>query len=672
MTPVKIALVAMALLYGVGLAIMPPEGLTHHDTGAKYLQVRNLRLTTRGLDYSINYPARSLDPELRFVPFREKQFYIDYSAGQERGLIYLQWPIFLGLLTRIPWKVLGFWGLYIVPFLAGVGACWAAYRLALALEVPRRTAWVAVPLVGLATPISIYSLLFFEHTLAAMLVALSMLFLVKSLTKEKGEIRGTPPPPRTGDTPVNPVKSLSIGEGEDAWTPPQPRTGVSPVNPTWLMGISGALLGLAVYFRSELYVLVAVMGLVFGVLAWRWREWRGRLVAWVGAFLVALVPLWAFYAITEGTLLPLHATWYFAGSSSVGEAAPGLAGGNGGFELPALRYIVRAGWGIIPDFLLGPQTFPSSPIFPVWVGVLGVGGMGLCVVGALGKGLARRIARIGDGWQAWAFLVGLGGVCVASLVVALLPQPYHNLHGFVLASPFVAFALWPPSRIVTREGITAQGLVYVVALAHIGLHTLIISALSGLGPISRHEWGQRYLLSAYPALVVLAMLGAGRFWNAECGMRNAVVRGMAGSRIDGGWVRRGLVGMGVLLVGVGVLFSVRGYGVLYSERTQVKAWQELASTLPERAPVVTDDWWLPLNLAAVFYSRPIMLARGDEQLAEWASQMEGRGVREFAFMSDKPEVFGGEWRERVAGLEPVGGVVEVRGIWMQRFRFGGE
>ena len=70
---------------------MPPDALTHHDTGAKYLQVRNLRIATSGLDYSINYPARPLDPSLQYVPFREKQYYID---GQQR--IYLQWPIFLG------------------------------------------------------------------------------------------------------------------------------------------------------------------------------------------------------------------------------------------------------------------------------------------------------------------------------------------------------------------------------------------------------------------------------------------------------------------------------------------------------------------------------------------------------------------------------------------------
>ncbi|MEO5951588.1 MAG: hypothetical protein ABIQ44_03880, partial [Chloroflexia bacterium] len=99
------ALLAIAILYVVGLVAMPPEGLTHHDTGAKYLQVRNLRLTPTGLDYSINYPARNLDPNLDFVPFREKQFFID-RTDSDYGLIYLQWPIFLGLLTRLPWKML--------------------------------------------------------------------------------------------------------------------------------------------------------------------------------------------------------------------------------------------------------------------------------------------------------------------------------------------------------------------------------------------------------------------------------------------------------------------------------------------------------------------------------------------------------------------------------------
>ena len=79
----------IALLYVAALVAMPPEGLTHHDTGAKYLQVRNLRLSPLGLDWSINYPARALDPEMEFVPFNAKQHTVD------GGRIHLQWPCLL-------------------------------------------------------------------------------------------------------------------------------------------------------------------------------------------------------------------------------------------------------------------------------------------------------------------------------------------------------------------------------------------------------------------------------------------------------------------------------------------------------------------------------------------------------------------------------------------------
>src|SRR5438552_14701003 len=125
-SPALIALLLVGLVYLAALVLLPPQALTHHDEGAKYLQVRNLRLAPYGLDWSINYPARRLDPQLEFVPFHPKQHYVD---GQ--GRIYLQWPIFLGLLTRVPWKLMGFWGLYVVPLLAGLGTLWASYLLAL-------------------------------------------------------------------------------------------------------------------------------------------------------------------------------------------------------------------------------------------------------------------------------------------------------------------------------------------------------------------------------------------------------------------------------------------------------------------------------------------------------------------------------------------------------------
>jgi hypothetical protein len=603
---VLVPLLVVGVLYLAGLAVMPPDALTHHDTGAKYLQVRNLRITPSGLDYSINYPARPLDLNLQYVPFQDKQFYKD---GQ--GRIYLQWPIFLGLLTRIPWKVMGYWGLYVVPLLAGLGACWATYLLAVAVGVPRRVAWVAIPLLGLATPLAIYSLLFFEHTLAAMLVALSLLFALLAIPSQ---------------------------------------VELEPQARNRRIAACAVLLAVAIYFRSELYILAAVMGLVLAVTAWKVRSWRPFLV-WIGAFLLALVPLWAFYAITEGTLLPLHATWYFAGSE--GATLPGEAVK---FQLPALRYIVQAGWGTVPDFLFGPKGFPSSPDYPWWIGALGVVGILLCGLAAI-----LRLARgaMGSlGTRLALFVLGLACVTIASGYILLMPQPYHNLHGFLLASPFIALALWPPDVIFTAGGPSRQGFLYIVTLLYIGLHTLVISALSGLGPISRSEWGQRYLLSAYPALVVLALLAAWRIWS-EFRPLLQVRRPAAYALV-----------FSALLVLVGLLFSVRGYGALYDERTQVKSWLTLSESLPYREPLVTDQWWLPLNLAADFYTRPIMLAEGNDELTHWASDMRTEGVTQFGFMTDKPDIFTGPWLSQVRGLRADGPPVQTNGIWLQKYTFG--
>jgi hypothetical protein len=127
----------------------------------------------------------------------------------------------------------------------------------------------------------------------------------------------------------------------------------------------------------------------------------------------------------------------------------------------------------------------------------------------------------------------------------------------------------------------------------------------------------------------------------------------------------------IILVLVGVLLSVRGYAATLTERRQVVAWQALAGMLPGREPVVTDVWWLPLNLAPVFYTRPIMLAEGDARLGQWARQMRERGVSSFGLMTDNPVVFSGAWRQSVPGLSAESPPVEEQGIWLQRYSLDG-
>ncbi len=601
------ALLALTLLYVVALVAMPPDALTQHDTGAKYLQVRNLRLTPVGLDWSINYPARPLDPNLQFVPFNPKQYYTD---GQ--GRIYLQWPIFLGLLTRIPWKVMGFWGLYVVPLLAGLGTAFASYLLALTVGVPRRVAWLAVPIVGLATPVFVYSLLFFEHTLAALLVTLSLLAAASAL-QNGGRLTGR-------------------------------------------MALSAALLAWAIYFRSELYITAFVLGASLALLAWRRYLPRRSLALWLAIFLAALVPLWAFYAVSEGTLLPLHAMWYFAGSDG---SAAGITT-SGRIELPALRYIATAGWRVVPDFLFGPSA-PLSPAMPLWAEITGLVGAGLCVMGAL-AGLIKGRAMLA--WRLAAFALGLALIVLTTGATLLSGTSYYNLHGFLLAAPFVALALWPVKATGAKQPhatILPAQLLYGVMLAYVALHALVISSFSGLGPISSHEWGQRYLLPAYPPLAALALLALWRIW-AAYGLQDMRLRAYARVCVA--------LGCATLLVALG--FSVRGYAVLHEERAQVNAWQALAKELPGREPMVTDVWWLPLNLAADFYTRPMMLADSNDSLTAWAKQMQAKGVTSFGFMTNNPLIFSQSWQGQIAGLHADGPPQESQGMYLQRYTVGPE
>ncbi len=677
------SLLFVALLYVAALVAMPPEGLTHHDTGAKYLQVRNLRLTSSGLDWSINYPARTLDPNLEFVPFNLKQYEAD-----SQGRIYLQWPIFLGLLTRIPWKLLGFWGLYLVPLLAGLGTLWASYLLAQAVGIPRRVAWLSIPLLGLATPISIYSLLFFEHTLASMLVTLSLLALVLSARGGVTE----------NSTRVRELDTTAASAEDNLDTP-------SGALNYRLLAASAILLAVAVYFRSELYVLAFVIVLFCVWDAFSRRTWRPLLV-WFGAFLLALVPLWAFYAINEGSILPLHATWYFAGGDS--SSAPSTRG----IELPRLRYIKEAGLGVIPDFLLGPQNpekAPLSPDFPPWAVVFTLLGVALCALSALAR-FSKRLSQAH--WSIYSLFVGLALVLFPTVATLFSPQPYYNLHGFLLSSPFVVLALIPsrksgvqgstlatermsetpvlrefaatevlgysgevplpeparsprshtfisgprdykPARVHRARPVQNRNILQLIILLYVALHVLIISALSGLGPISRNEWGQRYLLPAYPALVVLALAATWQLWIEY----SARVRNLA----------LALLALSVMLAATGVGFSVRGYAMLYDERTQVVAWQALARTLPAREPLLTDTWWLPLNLTADFYTRPIMLAESNSRIVKWAVQMRSENVTAFGLISPNRSTLTGSWLA-TASVTQDGPPLQSRGMWLQRYK----
>jgi chromate transport protein ChrA len=271
--------------------------------------------------------------------------------------------------------------------------------------------------------------------------------------------------------------------------------------------------------------------------------------------------------------------------------------------------------------------------------------------------------RVPVGWRLGTLLgTLLGGLLftlVPAVVTLFLPDPYYNLHGFLAASPFIVLALWPSeTHVMQDEPVTknselkTQNYLRSVTLLYVGIHALVISALSGLGPISRHEWGQRYLLPAYPALAVLALLAGWQIWTLYSEQfRRLAVAGLA-------------TVAAMLAVGIGL--EARGYVMLREERAQVGEWLALVRTLPGREPLVTDVWWLPLNLAADFYTRPMMLAEGESRLREWAAQMRARGVESFGLMSQSDTSASALFAPQ--GYLPEGTVQESRGMWLQRYK----
>jgi len=126
------------------------------------------------------------------------------------------------------------------------------------------------------------------------------------------------------------------------------------------------------------------------------------------------------------------------------------------------------------------------------------------------------------------------------------------------------------------------------------------------------EWGQRYLLTLYPVVAILALVVAADYWHSA---RPRALRIVA-----------------VLLMSVSMMvavdFEVRGVAMLRSNLQVFSEWEE---ALRSDGPVVTDVWWLPTALAHLFVTHEMYYIRHREHISEWVDFAAARGVRRFIF-----------------------------------------
>lgn len=230
-----VVLVTAAVYAAAGWYLSEPGTFWSVDNAVRFVQLESLRRQNYRSVAAV-YPAADLDPQHDFYPIAGFSYRRD-------GRTYLSYPWLFPLVASPLYGWLGHGGLLVVPAL---GALAVTGLVALTSAQQASVAGVAAGLlVGVASPLLIYAVVFWDHSLVAALTAGAVVLLL--------------PDARNPDRRARAV-------------------------------LAGLLLGLGPWFRNEAYVFAAAVVLGLWVAGRRWP------VVWVlGGAALALFPLWAYH-----------------------------------------------------------------------------------------------------------------------------------------------------------------------------------------------------------------------------------------------------------------------------------------------------------------------------------------------------------------------------------------
>jgi len=317
--------------------------------------------------------------------------------------------------------------------------------------------------------------------------------------------------------------------------------------------LTGVMAGLPVYFRTESYLFAAV---VLAFAAWPCRK-RGDIVATLAAGLVlALLPLWIFHTWALGNPLGLHvATQPWADSSLQQYLAERME--------VAGRLLLNLHVDRRLSLLLAIPFYAALILGPLVRGNANRWGVPLAAGSALAAGGFML-------WEQWASLYPMNRLIAAN--------------GLFSASPLLILGFLGATRDLGREASRARRTLLGVCLTYALLYSALIPGVNSQGI----HWGNRFLLPIYPLLGVGACVTAEAWW----------------TRANPSWLARASVAA-LFLLSFG--FQVYSLVLLHERKASSQALNErvLAS---DAEIVVSDTWFIPVDLAHVFYDRPVFLA----------------------------------------------------------------
>ncbi|MBN1426238.1 hypothetical protein JXA88_16935 [Candidatus Fermentibacteria bacterium] len=518
---------AVMLVYAATLVVMPSGGFWINDNGCKFLQMTGL-VQNGYRDVSIPWPGRDIDPAYLFNP-------LPSPFGELfRGRLYGFYSHPFTLVSSIPYRLLGFRGIYVIPLVSAFFLLLAVRSLA--DRLPGRPRSLAVGIVGLCTPVWFYGVDFWEHLPACCLVAWSVVAILRFHAR------------------------------------PTSRS----------VALCAFFLGTAIYFRDDLYLfglpLLAAVALM--------RPFRWPHVALFGATAaLTLAPLWAF------NLIQFH--------HPLGLRLLSAASGSGG----VLRHLADR-----------PKVFDLLLLN-------GHGKAALSLIATLPFAFLLFVPfAVGTRWREPAMLalavLGLASGTIIASGHLLADRPMWWLmqaNGLFAASPVVVFALIR----VGKQGASGPSdsgarLIRLIAAAYAGIYVL----LSPLANTAGIHWGCRLLLPLYPLLGVLSASAISVWW-AESPGRNLA---------------------GVLAATVIALsFGVQAYAqkLQYERKSFSAELNRLVAERPEDV-VAAVGWFLPQEIATVFYDKKVFLVKREDQLGYLLAFLRRHGVRDVLVVSAEP------------------------------------
>jgi hypothetical protein len=167
--PLAAGLLLLAVYVGLSF-LNSPRGFLGTDTGGKVATLRVMAESGR-FDPDLGYWAEEWDPDGRFHPLSNTSHFASGAWVNVTTLpaLWLGWYLFdLG----------GYRAALLVPMAGSIAACFAGLALLRRLGASERHAWHGCLLLGLGSPLAVYALDFWEHSLGVALAGWAAVLLV--------------------------------------------------------------------------------------------------------------------------------------------------------------------------------------------------------------------------------------------------------------------------------------------------------------------------------------------------------------------------------------------------------------------------------------------------------------------------------------------------------------